>query len=509
MRLPNVGRALEETHSHFPDLDPKEFNNAIYRFFEESDPLFSEIKWNLGQNYYVAKALGMDPSGKLLSSELFANAIIYLDTNVLIDALEPTRKHYHSFQTLTKSCRNQNIDLCVCQISLDELRKVVAFERDVIRKVENHIPDKTVPKIGGLLFPIYRAKLQSGQMEDLDQLFIAFDQPMDFLASFYNISLVDDNWFIEAQDDNDTEQLTSRIMQTQTAKPWRSKSKGSARHDAMLLRWIHRMRMEQNRNIYLVTLDRSLPGISVDEGNGSQAPAITLDALLQWMSPIAATENVENEFADIFSVAIRHHLLPQNIFFDTRDFLVFREMEWSTKELPADDVEDCIRSLKSAYPNLDPTDPADREKISREIAKFFADPGRKYKQEVQRLEKGVADLVDEKEREAGRYNSEIKELKKELETNNETIAKTSAHWRLLLATAIYVGAEALMVYLASQLGEGDNLWQKLLNSWQFFLIPVGVFFPIAWLLLGKQRLRALGWPFTKILKFEPDTPGKV
>ena len=90
MRLPNVGRALEETHSHFPDLDPKEFNNAIYRFFEESDPLFSEIKWNLGQNYYVAKALGMDPSGKLLSSELFANAIIYLDTNVLIEALEPT-----------------------------------------------------------------------------------------------------------------------------------------------------------------------------------------------------------------------------------------------------------------------------------------------------------------------------------------------------------------------------------------------------------------------------------
>ena len=228
------------------------------------------------------------------------------------------------------------------------------------------------------------------------------------------------------------------------------------------------------------------------------------------MSPIAATENAENEFADIFSVAIRHHLLPQKIFFDTRDFLVFGEMEWSTKELPADDVEDCIRSLKSAHPNLDPTDPADREKISREIAKFFADPGRKYKQEVQRLEKGVADLVDEKEREAGRYNNEIKELKKELETNNETIAKTSsktsAHWRLLLATAIYVVAEALMVYLASQLGEGDNFWQKLLNSWQFLLIPVGVFFPIAWLLLGKQRLRALGWPFTKILKFEPDDP---
>ena len=70
-------------------------------------------------------------------------------------------------------------------------------------------------------------------------------------------------------------------------------------------------------------------------------------------------------------------LLPQNIFFDTRDFLVFGEMEWSTKELPADDVEDCIRSLKSAHPNLDPTDPADREKISREIAKFFADPGKK------------------------------------------------------------------------------------------------------------------------------------
>jgi hypothetical protein len=51
---------------------------------------------------------------------------------------------------------------------------------------------------------------------------------------------------------------------------------------------------------------------------------------------------------------IKYRLLPQERIFNLEDFLIFHEMHMSCKELPAEDVEECIRYIKVNAPMLAP-----------------------------------------------------------------------------------------------------------------------------------------------------------
>ena len=104
LSLPSVLRALGEITTRYPSINQLLFKAAVFSFFRDSDPDYDAIKWNMAQNYYVAKALGLDPSGYLLSKEVFGGAVFYLDTNVLIDgALESKGRYHRSFQVLSSA----------------------------------------------------------------------------------------------------------------------------------------------------------------------------------------------------------------------------------------------------------------------------------------------------------------------------------------------------------------------------------------------------------------------
>jgi len=505
LRLPSVLRALREVTTRYPSINQLLFEAAVISFFRDSDPDYDAIKWNMAQNYYVAKALGLDPSGYLLSKEVFGNAVFYLDTNVIIDALEPKARHHRSFEALSRACHQLQIELNACQISLDELRGVVEYQREIIPKVADQIPDDTAPKIRGIFYQLYREHLALTGMIDFDAPFASFDHPMENLAEPYGVELIDDPWFTEAENQPETEKLAQAISCQFEAKRGRPKGNDAALHDALLLRWILLEREQTARNTWLVTLDTSLPGFPPQAGEPVRALAITLDALLQWISPIAMYE-YPDEVAAIFSEAVKYQLLPQERFFDLRDFLVFAEMEWSCKELPAEDVEECIRYLKTNVPDLDPSDPADREKLAHQIAKFFADPGRKHKQEVQRLEAERAEREDEYKRKLEERDKRIERLERERveqeQKKRKEALKKSARIRMGFVILLFLLYEAAAVYLAWQYGEGTTLFQKVINSWPFLASGCAIGVGLFWFILGKERIRALSWPFTKLLKDE-------
>src|SRR5579864_5961152 len=145
-QVPSVLDVLSRIPTKYPDLDSALFTRAIISFFRDIDPEYDQIKWNLAQNYYIARALGLDQGGSLLSKEIFGGSAIYLDTNVIIPAVEPSARHHRSIASLCKACQHLGISLHVCQISLDELRRVVSYWRDILPRIASQIPDKTVPR---------------------------------------------------------------------------------------------------------------------------------------------------------------------------------------------------------------------------------------------------------------------------------------------------------------------------------------------------------------------------
>ena len=80
--------------------------------------------------------------------------------------------------------------------------------------------------------------------------------------------------------------------------------------------------------------------------------------------------------------------------------------------------------------------------------------------------------------------------------------KRSAWGRLLIAIILFLGIEGAILWSTSKYGEGPNFFQKIIKSWPFIggggLIGLALF----WFLLGKERIQALGWPFTKLFKTE-------
>lgn len=518
-----VSSALDDIRKDFTSIDHSLFQKAVMSFFQDSDPEYDTIKWNMAQSYYIAKALGLDPSGILLSEELFGHAIFYLDTNIIIEALEPKHRHHKSFLAFNKACKQLVIALKVCKISLNELQNWLIYQRSLIEKVTDQIPPETASKMRSIFYEIYCEKKMSGEAVNIDELFTSFDSPLDDLKALFEVQLEDDIWFDEAKDNPQTIKFAETLRSKYFAMRKRPKRHGAALHDAVLLLWLQKLKEENGGNIWLVTTDTSLPS-SISSNTSSQSLAITLDALLQWISPIAVQEDEEDDFTAIFAEMIKKRLLPQERIFDLEDFLIFHEMHMSCKELPAEDVEECIRYIKVNAPTLDPSDPANREKLAYEVSKFFADPGRKYKQEIARLETENIKIRQEYEKRLGEASKSIEELNiqyekdlkkrdiriEELESKfleyegrtQKEFLKRSAWLRVGFTTIAFLLLEGLAIFLASQYGEGLNLFQKVSNSWHFLVAGAVLTLVMGWFIVGKRRLEALGWPFTKIFKHE-------
>jgi len=480
--------ALKKIKENFSSIDHPLFKYAVITFFRDSDPDYDTVKWNMAQNYYIAKVLGMDPDGVLLSKEIFSKAVFYLDTNIIISALEPKDMYYESFLVFEDACKQLGIELKICRVSLDELDCVIEFQRELLEKVVNQIPDDLAKKINSVFYQIYSEKKKSKETFDLDDVFINYNSPKDDLKDKFNVELEDDQWFCRAKKSpeilNFSKDLKIRYSEMK-GKYWKKRD-NAAIHDAILLFWLQKLRGENN-NIWLITLDNSLLGaIPITQDENSRSLAITLDLVLQWISPIVAQEGREVDFSETYGKMIRSRFLPQEKIFDLQDFLIFHQIGIECKELPSEDVEKSIQYIKNKLPTLDPSKSLDREKIIYELRKFFVSPSRKYKQQLKSLEK------------------ENETLKEQIASIKGYQQKISARNRMAFTIILFLIIEGIIVYYASKYGQGENVFQKLLNSWYFLAIGSVITIVLGWFIVGMERLKNLGFPFTKIFKIKED-----
>lgn len=509
-----VYSALEDVKRKYANIDHTLFESAVTSFFRDSDPEYDSLKWNMAQNYYITKLLGFDSSGSLLSKEVFDNAVLYIDTNTIVPALEPRERHHKSFSLFANACKHLNVPIKVCQISLDELSDWITYQRQLIEDVIDHIPTETEKKVRSPFHQKYCEMKDSGGVVTFDEVFECFNNAIENLSSYYNVELEDDIWFDEMKEDENTKSFASFLKSKFYKSRKVYKKFNAAIHDALLLLWIDKLKNETDQNVWLVTMDTYLPG-SVPQSSNFKSLAITLDAVLHWILPVAGSDLDENGSSTAFAEMIKYRILPQDKFFDLEDFRIFNKMSMSCKNFPAEDVEDCIRYIKVHAPTLDMSIPYDRERISYEVTKFLVSPDRKYKQDISRLEvekekisqkseKEKQELVktyeEEKEKMLKSYKGLSDQFKQHEKDFSKFKLKHSARIRLCITLFVFFLLQGIILYLASQFAQGQNLYQKVLVSWPFFSVPFGIAIILGWFFIGKERLNALGWPFTKLFK---------
>jgi hypothetical protein len=540
-----VREALAAVNAEYSGLDQASLARGVYTFLTEIDPEFDEIKFNMTQNYYVARTLGLDNASELLSREVFGRAILYLDTNVFFHALDVRAKLYRNFQALSTACRQLGISLRVCQISIDEHRNVVAYHRDLVKQVEDQVPEGSEDKVESLFFHAYRDEQRADPDTDIDKVFQRFMATGEELSKQHNVELVDDKWFDENKDASET-RILIKAMQKQYSvlRPGRIKRERAACHDALLVRWVERERGLEQDPVWLITVDASLPAFFPDKGTGDDRPlAISLDALLQWISPLASSAGLEGNMRDIFAESLKHQLLPQDRFLDLTDFMVFAHMEWSCKELPSEDVEAAIQYLRGDAAARDMSKAEDREEVHRRLSRFFADPSRKYKTEMERFEEAlhskdqeIAEIqrraeeeadrraalarqeieeeavrkasmleskftegLDERDGKIEKLQASLSQLQQDQEAREQADLRRSAWWRVVAVVLVLLVMESIALWLGLRWSKSEVILPLLKDIWFLLLIPLGgIFFLGSWV-IGETRMKILPWGVRKVL----------
>lgn len=481
---PIFSSALNAIKNEHRSLDLSLFESAAISFFRDNDPEYAAIKWNMSQNYYILRIIGVDKEFSLLSKEIFENVVFYLDTNVVISALAPEEAYHAGFVAFSAACEKLGAKIRVCKITLDELDRVIMSNRDMLQSVIDQIPDETAVKVHSDFFEAYYDRKKSGQEFDLDEVFANFVSAKDKLRELFEIEIEDDIWFEEAKNNAGVSDFANVVAARYASMRPRRKGDLVAAHDSMCLLWVEESRQRNGtNNIWFATRDYTLP-YCVPPDCDWKSLAIGLDALLQWLSPIMVGDGEEKDIALAYSAMISSRILPQERIFNMEDFLIFHELGMSCKELPAEDVEGCIRYIKTNAPLLNPTDPADREKLAHALATYFVDPSRKYKQNLQRYEATVLEMTGD--------------LKKE---KKQSLRK-GAWLRVSHIVILFLSLEIIAVLIASNYGAGANIFQRIINSWPFLAAVVPICGVIGCFYIGRERSKALGWPITKIFKHE-------
>ncbi|MDQ0289481.1 hypothetical protein [Oligosphaera ethanolica] len=530
-----IEKGIESALSKCGVPDDDAFKYGVNRFFEESNPSFDAIKWNMAQNHFVIAALGIAPASRLLSDDLLRGTTLFLDTNVLIAGLVPESKNHGAFREVVGACKHLGIEVKVAHITVEELRRTVFANASVLRRAYSVIPAETLPKVRCFLLDAYRDALETDPSLGIDDFLDNFNHPMDRIREVLDVEVEDDRWFDQEADSPETRKLAKSLASKVKEMRHKNKTETAAVHDALLIRWIDQRRAIGESDARVATLDLTL--VATDREETETHPrTITLDALLLWAEPhCISTEKAAEHVAAVYASALRYQLLPAGQFLEARDFLVFADMEIETSQLPASDVEACVREIHLLGPNLDPGKAEDREKIGRTIQGYFADPGAKFRKEMANLNAANRKLgeqldAEQKAREvAEKTLSQVQEelgktrnaqeqtqtaLEREVSAREATSteldevrrqtdrllrsAERDRLTRSVMRRFVFLGVLLLLGWgyvgwWALRDGTGDNAFQKLTNAWGWFGCVTAIVAGLLYFVMGRERMKHIKW----------------
>jgi predicted nucleic acid-binding protein len=482
-----------------PELDARAFADGLNRFFREQSPDFDRLKWVYCQNYYLVRMLGMDEAADVLSREIFSGSQVYLDTNVLIELLDPGSPQRRSLEGVMASLRKAGARLCVLRITLQELDKVFSREVPNLEAVLRQIPDGTIGKVRGALARAEALHRQDPAKPSARALVGLFANAEERLKTEMAVEVVDEAWFVEAAPSVEIIDRANALRRHYDRRLLRKKRPDAAVHDALALTWIGRQSVAGGKMVCFLTLDLSLPTFKETGWRAGQRVAVSLDALVPWLGAVVGPQ--DGELSAAYSAVLVNQLLTVSTRFSLQDFRLLAELGMECSKLPADDVESCLVHLRREASNVDVSTAEGREQIHHAVRRFFASPDLRYLKELTELrgqiESHNQDLLalrQEKRALSKALDEEKEGHKRELEQFKEREARRRVMNRLIVSACLLLVLEAAALLVAIKDGSGENAWQKVGSMWWLLGVPWVVIVPFFRWLCGREL-----WPTAKRL----------
>ncbi len=472
-----VKAVAQEVLDKFPRLDAGQFSSGLQRFFSEDHPDSNWLKWTYCKNYYSLKIIGLGKHADALSKEVFSGTSAYLDTNVLIDLLDSSSSSHTAMTQTIAKLRDVGCDVEVLSVTVHELRDFVRNQGHKLDAVLRQIPDELLTQVPGLV-----ARAEASHRNDPSK-----PSPRDVLGDLENAddviknrlqaAVVEDEWFEEERDSEKIETLAQELRQhyDRTPPPWRQKTQKAAKHDALSLQFVSE-RKREGKNCMFVTLDRSLPTFrhSTIASNLTRFNnVISVDALLPWLGMVSQDDN---EVSRAYSSLLSNQLVSMKQTLSIQEFRMLAEIGMDCGKMPAEDVEQCILYLRGEAKGSDLGKAEDREKLHHKVRTFFSSPDRKYLSEISGLRQELGEINKTLEQVSKASKQEAARYREKIDDHEHRVRTARVKQRLTLVAAFFSIGLIGWLWLANSFSTGDNMLQKIGNTWWLFGILVSASF---------------------------------
>lgn len=363
-------------------LKPEAMADAMTELFAQREAHFAAFVFSLTQNYFYLRLLGLGGGLEFLTEERFSGSQFLLDTNVLFPLLLKESRHRRSVMELVNVARQLKISLHETELTLDELQRVIEYNRTELAKAFDEIPDELVANTQSELLRSYRGRCKQEANLTVETYFAEFREAREKLEENWGISVFDDpvERIIEQTELNRTKGI---IKKWSERVRHRRKPEMSLEHDAHVYYVVLAERERfGDKSAWLLTLDASL-GHAAEELQGKEAVpfCMTLDGFLHIVSPYVRADH-QQSFAEMFVELVGNNLFCPEEIIDVDDFLMFTDFDLSVRQLPGEDVKKVIRGVKKALDGKLPLD-TERQRVAYEVQKALSDPTLKYRTELE------------------------------------------------------------------------------------------------------------------------------
>lgn len=362
-------------------------------FLRSKEPEDEKLKFRLTQGYYVAQLLGLDSAPfNPIANEAFRGAILYIDSNVLIESLlsSSERSRFHEVVSIANRI---GVEIRVTRATIDEINRVTITRLDDLNTIVETIPEEMAEKTRD---DILRAFLDARQ-EDPDLT------PRDFLNRFNEISsfleqlgvTIVEHTADEIIRDTDVSRECEVINQAAVETRGWGKSEDVRRHDVAHYLAVHQER-SCGRCAWFLTNDRTLARAEVGLAKKGLPFSLRLIVFLQAISPFVESSNDEVSLAALFSAALEGelHTLPNGKLFDLRELKIIAELHTDVLTTEPEQLLLAFDYVKSNVLDGKQYDRSNHTKVALELKKFLsssADEKQKALQdEIHRQQKNAA-----------------------------------------------------------------------------------------------------------------------
>ena len=489
--------------SRYPDVNGRRFSRGLTRFFREDHPDSNWLKWTYCKNFYSLSIIGFGDSSDALTKEVFDGTVAYLDTNVLVSALDSTSENHAAVIQVITKLRDAGGTISVLRATVRELRDLAKKWGERYGAFLRQIPDELLPRVRSV---ITRAELRHRKDPDSPS-------PKDVLKELegaeilvrdrLKATIVDDDLFGATGASREISESAQRLLDhyNQTPPFFRHKTFRAAVHDAIALNFVSERRGEGENCVFL-TLDRSLPTapqFQSEEGQSRIRNAITVDSLLPWLGMVSQDDE---EISKAYSSLLADQLVTAKQTLSPNEFEMLAEIGENCQHMPAEDVEGVVKLLRNEAQGMDVRKAKDREKLHNVVRSYFSSPDRRFVSEIAELRGELNNTNKLLERVSGDRNKTRSALQKASRLNEETkkrldqVSKDKeeesrrrdaenrefrnkiVRAQMRLCVTVVVALFALetfgCLWVVDRYGAGENFFQKIIESWEFVLIPVSL-----------------------------------